>query len=65
MIYNSVFVPSPPRSREVLTVVCLIIAPFSSRPPPRQAGGTTEVFDGGFPYYSVCVSFNYFASRFS
>ena len=41
-------------------MVCLIIAPFLSRP-DRHAGDTREVFDGGLPYYSVCVSFNYFA----
>ena len=46
-----------------LTVVCFVIAPFSSRP-PHHAGGTREIFDGGLPYYSVCVSFNYFSSCF-
>ena len=51
-------------SREFLTVVCLIIEPFSSRP-PRHAGDTREGIDGGLPYCSVCVSFNYFSSRFS
>ena len=45
-------------------VVCLIIALFRLAPPPH-AGGTREVFDGGLPYYSVCVSFTYFSSRFS
>ena len=43
------FVSRPPRhasgTREVLTVVCLIIAPFSSRP-PNDAGGTREVLTG-------------------
>ena len=33
--------------------------------PPGHAGGTREVFDGGLPYYRVCVPFNYFSSRFS
>ena len=37
-----------------LTVVCLIIAPSSSRP-PRHSGGTREVFYGGLPYHSACV----------
>ena len=32
---------------------------------PRHAGGKREVFDGGLPYIRVCVSFNYFSSRFS
>ena len=39
-------------------MVCLIIAPSSSRP-PRHAGGTRQALMGGLPY-SVCVSFNYF-----
>ena len=43
-------------------MVCLIIAPSSSRP-PRHVGGTRGVFDCGLPYYRVCVSFNY-SSRF-
>ena len=40
----------------VLTLVSLTIAPAfsfnrlsSSRPPPRHAGGSREVFDGGLP----------------
>ena len=28
---------------------------FLSHSPPRHAGDTREVFDGGLPYYSVCV----------
>ena len=61
------FVSPPPATPAVrgrfLTVVCLFIAFFSSRP-LRHAGGTREVFEGGLPYCSVCVSFNYFSSRF-
>ena len=37
-----------------LTAVCLIIAPFSSRP-HHHAGGTREVFGGGLPYCSACI----------
>ena len=37
-----------------LTVVRLIIAPLFVSP-PRHAGGTREVFDGGLRYYSDCV----------
>ena len=44
---------APPRhadgTREGLTVVCLAIAPFSSRP-PRHTGGTRQVLTGGSPY---------------
>ena len=62
------FVSPPPATPAVrgrfLTVVCLFIAFFSSRP-LRHAGGTREVLDGDLPYYSVYVSFNYFSSRLS
>ena len=67
--FNSpIFVSPPPATLAVrgkfLTVVCLIIAPSSSRS-PRHAGSMREVFGGGLPYYSVCVSFNEFSLRFS
>ena len=62
------FVSSPPSTLavrgRVLTVVCLIIAPFSSRP-PRRAGGTREVFGGGLLHCNVCLSFSYFYLRCS
>ena len=67
--FNSLFFVSPPpvtlaiRGR-FLTVIFLIMSLFSSRP-SLNAGGTREGFDGGLPYYSVCVSFNYFSLRFS
>ena len=48
----------------VLTVVCLAIAPFSSRPPATLAV-RGRFLTGGLPYYSDCVSFNDFSSRFS
>ena len=44
-------------------VVCLIIAPSSSRT-PSHAGDTRQVFYGGLPCCSVCVSFNYFLRVF-
>ena len=37
-----------------MTVVCLIIAPFSSRPPATLA--VRGSFYGVLPYYRVCVS---------
>ena len=49
---------------KVLTVVCLAIAPFSSRPLATLAV-RGRFLTGGLPYYSVCVSFNCFSSRFS
>ena len=67
--FNSPFFVSPPPATlavrgRFLTAVCVIITPSSSRP-PRHAGGTPGVFDGGLPYHSVCVSFNCFSSHFS
>ena len=59
--------PAPPTTLtvrgRVLTVVCLTIAPFSSRPPDTLAV-RGRFLTGGLPYYSVCVSFNCFSSRF-
>ena len=51
---------TPTISGRVLTVVGLVIAPFSSRP-IRHTGGTRQVLTDGLPSYSVCVSFHYFA----
>ena len=47
----------------VLAVVCLAIALFVS--PPATLAVRGRFLTGGLPYYSVCVSFSYFSSRFS
>ena len=62
------FCLAPPATLTVrgraLTVVCLAITPFVSRPPATLAvRGRFLTCD--LPYYCVCVSFNYFSSRFS
>ena len=67
--FNSLFFVSPSPATltvrgRVLTVACLAIAPFSSRP-PRHTGGSRQVLTGGLPSYSVYVSFNYFVHAFS
>ena len=48
----------------VLTVDCLAIAPFSSRPPHATLAVRGRFLTGGLPYCSVCVSFNCYSSRF-
>ena len=52
LLQSPFFVSPPPRHaggpQEVLTVVCLIIAPFFVSS-PRHAGDTRKVFDGGLP----------------
>ena len=47
----------------VLTVVCLAVAPFSSRPSATLAV-RGRFLTGCLPYYSDCVSFNYFLGAF-
>ena len=49
----------------VLALAFCFNLPFFLSPPPRHAGGSREVFDGGLLHCSVCVPFNYFSSRFS
>ena len=67
-VFNSPFFVFPPATLtvrgRVLPVVCLAIAPFSS-PPPATLAVRGRFLTGGLPYYSDCVSFNYFSSRFS
>ena len=58
--FNSPFSVSPPPATlavrgRVLTVVCLVIALFSSRL-PRHAGVTRHVFDGWFALL-LCLRF--------
>ena len=67
--FNSPCFISPPPATlavrgRVLTVVCYVIAPFSSRPPATLAV-RGRFLTGGLPNYSVCVSFDYFSSRFT
>ena len=58
------FVSLPPPRRWRLAgvffaLVCFIIALFFVSP-PRHAGGTRKLFNGGLSYYSACVFLQFF-----